>query len=217
MIPTDFASLDDFLSNVSVKDIEEYYAETIYNISKIRIEHFKDWVENEDYVVGNKRIYKGENNYYQRQLFNCIKDIQSSNKVPPLDPEHWKIDEFYEKNKNYFISAKSIEQSINIIKQIVPHWVATYWYDCSAVCLDIVLSAIFYKATSHLNKYKIGLVSSQSAIDLSQSIDIPSWVEENPAMTYFAQNPFGMRCLALCIQYAPVGVEVYHNSPNFYD
>ena len=216
MEPTDYKTFDNFIKKLTVDDFLQSYGDVINSISKIKIDNFATWQAGEKYTSGQKRIYKGENNYYDRLLYECTKDIQGSTSNPALDSEHWKVDVFFLQNKQYFVPKSIIEKMLNGISQMVPAWVKTSWRGYENVCAELVFSLLMYKVTSRMENISIGYITSQSAIDLSQSLQIPSWLEGSPNMLLFSQNPFGRRCLLLAMQYAPVQtVEVYRNDPDF--
>ena len=215
--PNDYNNIDDFINALTIDDFLLLYENTITSISNIKIENFAYWEKGKNYSKGNKRLYLGENNYYQKLLYNCKNDITNSQSNPALDNTNWEIDRVYQKNKKNFISKSEIEFIMKTIKQIIPDWVKSYWSEYQSICVEILFACIMYKATSHLGRISIGIVNSQSAIDLSQSLQIPSWFEENPILLYQSQNPFGLKLLSLSMQYAPrKSVEVFHNEPNFY-
>ena len=64
--PNDYNNIDDFINALTIDDFLLLYENTITSISNIKIENFAYWEKGKNYSKGNKRLYLGENNYYQK-------------------------------------------------------------------------------------------------------------------------------------------------------
>lgn len=182
--------MSDIFDTVTVQQFQEMYSGDFYFIAT--------YEEGQTYAE-NQIVYSTPNFY---------KSLQGNNTEPLTNNEYWELVPF---NNMYVtegdITKAMLQAKVAINKRfgdtdeekifIFLHLVAFY------LVLDKQNSAM--GANSSFN----GIVASKSVGDVSESYSIPSWLQNNPLYSIYAQNGYGLKYLSLIVPYLANTIRIF--------
>lgn len=152
------------------------------------------WVEGKVYFE-NDVVYFG---------YNFYKSLIDSNSNPTTDDTSWEV---VKGDEDEYLLDEDIEKAIEEAKLIFPESLfgedekdlVLYYLTACYLVIDIQNSSAGLSSTAYQ-----GFTSSKSVGSVSESFNIPSWVNESPVYSILLSNGYGKKALSYIIPRARV-------------
>lgn len=176
-------------------------------LNNVTIEQFKEYFNRDfpflPYHDELKTYWKDDIVFYEDNFYQSLID---DNTNPISDDESWKK---VKGNKDDYVTDIDIEKAMS---QAIVSGNPNFGETCTEK-INIYLHLVAYylvidlknAATGVYSAY-LGMTQSKSVGDVSESYAIPTWLQNNPMYSMYAQNGYGMKYLTLIAPYLAVTI-----------